>query len=161
MRGWENKALATLIKKICLGLILTLFIQMVLVSDLRAFTIIENKMFSEGPYLFKVEVQVYGRGSAKKNPMIVNSVKVKIKNDRASSKILTVKSIRAYIDPIVYKDLETKAYPISPSQWVTKYYRLPRDKRPLLGEQGFIQIVFDGFAIHFNPRERKFQGPLK
>jgi hypothetical protein len=137
------------------------FLQMVLSPDLSAFTIIEKKVFKEGPFLFKLEVQVYGTGSAKKIPLRVNSVKVKIKNERASSQTLEVKAVRAYLEPQVFQDLETRGYPVSPGQWVTKYYRLAKEKRPLLGEQGFIQISFKGFAITFSPRERKFQGPLK
>ena len=53
-------------------------------------------------------VQVYGRGSAKKLPMSVGSVKVKIKNERRSSKTLEVKAVRAYLDRQVFQDLETK-----------------------------------------------------
>jgi hypothetical protein len=134
---------------------------MALSSDLSAFTIIENRIFAEGPFLFKLEVQVYGAGTSKKPPLRVSSVKVKIKNERASSKTLEVKAVRAYLDPQVYQDIGTRGYPITPGQWVTKYYRLPKEKRPLLGEHGFIQIVFDGFTITFNPKERKFHGPTK
>ena len=130
-------------------------------SDLSAFTIIENRIFAEGPFLFKVEIQVFGGGTSKNPPLRVNSVKVKIKNERASSRTLEVKTVRAYLDPQVYQDIETKGYRVTPGQWVTKYYRLSKEKRPLLGEQGFIQIVFDGFTITFNPRERKFQGPMR
>jgi hypothetical protein len=136
-------------------------LQMALSPDLPAFTIIENKVFTEGPFQFKLEVQVHGRGSAKKLPMAVSSVKVKIKNEKRSSKTLEVKAVRAYLAPQVFQDIETKGYPVTPGQWVTKYYRLPKEKRPLLGEQGFVQVVFDGFTITFSPRERKFQGPLK
>ncbi len=130
-------------------------------SDLGAFTIIENKMFSEGPFLFKIEVQVYGSGSAKKNPMRMTSLKVKIKNDRASSQSLTVKNIRAFMEPQVYQDIETKGYPIAPSQWVTKYYRLSKGKQPILGENASIEVDFESFKIKFHPREKKFQGPIK
>ena len=140
---------------------LFLLLQGALSPDLPAFTIIENKVFAEGPFLFKLEVQVYGRGSSKKPPLGVTSIKVKIKNERASSRPLQVRAVRAYLDPLVYQDVETKGYRVTPGQWVTKYYRLPRDQRPLLTEQGFIQMVFEGFTIHFNPRERKFQGPMK
>jgi hypothetical protein len=135
--------------------------QMALSPDLSAFTIIENKTFAEGPFLFKLEVQVYGGGSSKKPPLRVNSVKLKIKNERASSKTLEVKAVRAYLTPQAHQDIETRGYPITPGQWVTKYYRFPKEKRPLLTEQGFIQIAFDGFTITFNPRERRFQGPMK
>jgi len=136
-------------------------LQIVLSPDLPAFTIIENKVFTEGPFQFRLEVQVHGRGSAKKLPMAVSSVKVKIKNEKRSSKTLEVKAVRAYLDRQVFQDLETRGYPVTPGQWVTKYYRIPREKRPLLGEQGFVQMVFDGFTITFSPRERKFLGPLK
>ncbi len=143
-----------------LALAISLLLPIFLIPDLWAFSLTENKMFSEGPYLFKMEVEVNGRGSPKKNPMRMTSLKVKIKNDRASSKPLTVKSIRAYLDPQIYQDIETKGYPITPAQWVTKFYRLPKGKQPLLGEQASIEIAFDTFIIRFNPRERKFQGPM-
>jgi hypothetical protein len=148
-------------RTISLALALSFLLPMALSSDLPAFTITENRIFAEGPFLFKVEVQVYGPGTSKKPPLRVSSVKVKIKNERASSRTLEVKAVRAYLDPQVYQDIETREYPVTPGQWVTKYYRLPKEKRPLLGEQGFIQIVFDGFTIAFNPKERKFQGPTK
>ncbi len=130
-------------------------------SDLKAFSITENKMFSEGPFLFKIEVQLSGSGSAKKNPMRMTSLKVKIKNDRASSQTLTVKTIRAFLEPQVYQDIETKGYPIAPSQWVTKYYRLSKEKQPILGENASIEVTFDSFKVKFHPREKKFQGPIK
>jgi len=136
-------------------------LQIVLSPGLPAFTIIENKVFTEGPFQFRLEVQVYGRGSAKKLPMSVSSVKVKIKSEKRSSETLEVKAVRAYLDRQVFQDLETKGYPVTPGQWVTKYYRFPRGKRPLLGEQGYVQVAFDGFTITFSPRERKFLGPLK
>ena len=126
---------------------------------LLAFTIIEKKTFNEGPFLFKLEVQVYGTGSAKKIPLRVNSVKVKIKNERASSKVLQVKAVRAYHDSKVFRDIETKGYSVIPGQWVTKYFRFPKDTRPLLGEEGFFQVVFEDFTINFRPKERKFQKP--
>ncbi len=131
------------------------------ITDLWGFSIVEDKMFTDGPYLFKVEVQVLGRGSAKKRPMQLTSLKVKIKNDRASSKTLLVKSIRAYLEPQVYQDMETKGYSISPAQWVTKYYRLPKNKQPFLGEEAFIEIAFETFSLRFRPGDRKFQGPIK
>ncbi|HYB21400.1 MAG TPA: hypothetical protein VEH09_10730 [Thermodesulfobacteriota bacterium] len=142
-----------------LALGIALFLPLLLIPDLWAFSVTENKMFSEGPYLFKMEVEVNGRGNPKKNPIRMTALKVKIKNDRASSKPLTVKSIRAYLDSQSYQDIETKGYPITPAQWVTKYYRLPKGKQPLLGEQPSIEIAFDTFTIRFNPRDRKFQGP--
>ena len=148
-------------RTIPLALALSFLLPMALSTDLSAFTVIESRIFAEGPFLFKIEVQVYGGGTVKKPPLRVNSVKIKIKNERASSRTLEVKAVRAYLDPQVYQDIETRGYPITPGQWVTKYYRLSKEKRPLLGEQGFIQIVFDGFTITFNPKERKFQGPMK
>jgi len=148
-------------RTISLALAVSFLGQMALSPDLSAFTIIETKIFSEGPFLFKLEVQVYGGGSSKKPPLRVNSVKIKIKNERASSKTLEVNAVRAYLNPQAYQDIETRGYPITPGRWVTKYYRLPKETRPLLTEQGFIQIAFDGFTITFNPRERRFQGPMK
>jgi hypothetical protein len=132
-----------------------------LASELQAFSITEKKIFTQGPYLFQIEVQMSGRGSTKKNPMKMTALKVKIKNDRASSQTLMVKSIRAYLDPRIHQDIETAGYPVTPGQWVTKYYRLPKEKQPLLGEQGLIEIAFDTFLIRFKPRERKFQGPVQ
>ncbi len=149
-----------LLKAICILLALFFLSQMAFSPSLLAFTIIEKRTFNEGPLLFMLEVQVYGSGSSRKIPMRVNSVKVKIKNERASSKVLEVKAVRAYLEPQVFQDLETRGYPVSPGQWVTKYYRFPKEKRPLLGEKGFIQIAFDGFTLTFNPKERKFLGPL-
>ena len=148
-------------RTISLALAVSFLGQMALSPDLSAFTIIENKIFAEGPFLFKLEVQVYGGGNSKKTPLRVNSVKLKIKNERASSKTLEVKAARAYLNPQSYQDMEIRGYPITPGQWVTKYYRFPKEKRPFLTEQGFIQIAFDGFTITFNPRERRFQGPMK
>lgn len=138
-----------------------LFLGLLLIPDLWAFSITESGMFTDGPYLFKMEVQVSGRGSSRKDPMRMTSLKVKIKNDRASSKTLVVKTIRAYLEPQIYQDIETRGYPITPAQWVTKYYRLPKEKQPLLGGQPYVEIAFDTFTIRFNPRERKFHGPAK
>jgi hypothetical protein len=149
-----------LLRTLCIVFGFFFFFQLAFSPGLWAFTIIEKKTFKEGSFLFRLEVQVYGSGSAKKIPLRVNSVKVKIKNERASSKVLEVKAVRAYLEPQVFQDLETRGYPVSPGQWVTKYYRFPKEKRLFLGEKGFIQIAFDGFTLAFNPRERKFQGPL-
>jgi hypothetical protein len=142
-----------------LVLILPLFL--LLAGDLWALSITETRMFSEGPYLFKMEFQVQVRGSVRKNPSPMTSLKIKIKNDRASSRPLVVKTIRVYLYPQVSQDIETRGYPITPSQWVTKYYRLPKDKQPLLGDQATIEVAFETFAVRFNPRTRKFQGPIK
>jgi hypothetical protein len=142
-------------------LALFFFLQMAFSPGLFAFTIIEKKTFNEGPFLFKLEVQVYGSGSAKKIPLRVNSVKVKIKNERASSKALGVKAVRAYRDSQLFQDIDTKGFPVAPGQWVTKYFRFPKDTRPQLGGEGFFQVIFEDFTITFSPRERKFLGPLK
>jgi hypothetical protein len=125
------------------------------------FTITETQIFSTGPYAFKLQIQVNGHGNFKKPPVTLTSVKVKIKNDRASSDILKVKAIRAYLASNVFQDIETAAYPISPGQWVTKFYRIPKGKRPLLSEKSYVEITFEGFAIQFYPKERKFQGPAQ
>jgi len=140
---------------------LALFLQMIPVPDLWAFTIIEKKIVKESPYAFKMEVQVYGRGNLKKGPVRMTSLKVKIKNEKAGSEILKVKTIRVYPEPKIYTDVETVGYPVSPGKWVTKYYRLQKQRQPVLSDQGYIEISFENFAIQFNPRERKFQGPIK
>jgi hypothetical protein len=134
-----------------------LFLQISFSSDLQAFSISETKKFREGPYTLQVEIQVTGPGKAKRNPMQVSSLKVKIKNERVSSQVLKVQSIRAFQEPKIFTDIETRGYSISPGQWVTKYFRLPKGKKPSLSNEGFIQIVFENFNIQFNPRERKFQ----
>ena len=150
-----------LLKATFIILALFFFLQMAFCPGLFAFTIIEKKTFNEGPFLFKLEFQVYGSGSAKKIPMRVNSVKVKIKNERASSKILDVKAVRAYRDGQLFQDIDTKGFPVGPGQWVTRYFRFPKDTRPLMGSEGFFQVVFEDFTITFSPRERKFLGPQR
>lgn len=140
---------------------LLFLVQVSFSSDLQAFSIAETKIFRQGSYTLKLEIQVSGRGKLRKNPVQLSSLKVKIKNERASSEVLKVKTIRAYQEPKVYKDIETREYSISPGQWVTKYFRLPKGKKPFLSDQGFLEIVFENFTIQFSPRERKFQGPLK
>ena len=132
-------------------------LQIILSSDLHAFSISETKKFSQGPYILQLEIQVKGPGKAKRNPIQVSSLKVKIKNERASSQVLKVQTIRAFQEPKIFTDIETRGYSISPGQWVTKYFRLPKGKKPFLGDEGFIQIVFDRFNIQFSPREKKFQ----
>lgn len=91
----------------------------------------------------------------------MSSLKVKIKNEKAGPENLKVKTIRVYAQPNVYLDLETLGYSISPRQWVTKYYRLKKNKQFILNESGYIEIIFENFSILFNPRQRNFQGPLK
>lgn len=132
-----------------------------LAADLWAFrTIAEKKIFKEGPYSFQMEVQIKGSGSLKKTAKMT-SLKVKIKNEKVSPDTLRVKAIRNYTEPKVFSEIETRGYPVSPGQWVTKYYRLPKKNRPVLGEKGYIEIAFEKFVIRFMPRERKFQGPMK
>jgi hypothetical protein len=140
---------------------LTISLQTILFADLWAFTVIEKKNFREGSLPFKMEVQVYGRGNLKKGPITMSSLKVKIKNEKAGPENLKVKTIRVYAQPNVYLDLETLGYSISPRQWVTKYYRLKKNKQFILNESGYIEIIFENFSILFNPRQRNFQGPLK
>ena len=140
----------------------TFFGQMLFPVNLEAsFSISETQVFSSGPYALKVEIQFNGTGRSKKKPMQMSSLKVKIKNDRASSEVLKVKTIRTYMEPNIYQDIETLGYPISPGQWVTKFYRLPKGKRPILTEKGFVEITFENFAIQFFPREHRFSGPKK
>ena len=139
----------------------TLFVPLVLTADLWAFNIVETSHFKEGPYTFKMEVQVNGRGSIKKAPFRITSLKVKIKNEKASSEILKVKTIRVYTDPVVYTDIETRGYAVSPTQWVTKYYRLRKEKQPLVTDKGFIEINFENFAVIFSPQERRFLTPFR
>jgi len=139
----------------------TLFVPLVLSADLWAFTIVEDRHFKEGPYTFKMEVQVNGRGSVKKAPFRITSLKVKIKNERASSEILKVKTVRVYRDPSVYTDIETRGFSVSPTQWVTKYYRLRKEKQPLVSDKGFIEIAFENFAVIFSPQERRFLPPIR
>jgi hypothetical protein len=130
-------------------------------GNLAAFySISETRIFSDGPYAFKMEIQFNGTGTSKK-PLQMSSLKVKIKNDRASSEVLKVKTIRAYPETNVFQDIETLGYPISPGQWVTKFYRLSKGKRPVLSDRGFIEIAFENFTIQFYPRERRFSGPTR
>jgi hypothetical protein len=144
----------------CLVIGFTLISPFFLAADLWAFTITEKKIFKEGPYSFQMEVQIKGSGSLKKKAKMT-SLKVKIKNGKASSDILRVKAIRNYTESKVLSDIETRGYPISPGQWVTKYYRLPKKNQPFLGEKGYVEIAFENFVIQFMPRGRKFQGPMK
>ena len=144
---------------IALGFALS--VPLFLTADLWAFTIVETSNFKEGLYTFKMEVQVNGRGSVKKAPFRITSLKVKIKNERASSEILKVKTIRVYTDPAVYTDIETRGFSVVPSQWVTKYYRLRKDKQPVVNDKGFIEISFESFTVVFNPRERRFLSPFR
>ncbi len=134
--------------------------QISLSSDLRAFSVAETQVFRQGPYTFQLEIQASGPGKIKRDLIQLSSIKVKIKNERASSEVLKVKAIRAFQEPNIFKDMETRGYSISPGQWVTKYLRLPKAKKPYLTPKGFIAIVFENFTIQFIPQERKFRGPL-
>jgi len=130
-------------------------------SDLKAFSSTETTTFHQGPFAFKIEISVKGNGSLKKQyPLPITSVKLKMKNERASSEVLRVKTIRIYSTPNVFRDVETREFTISPGQWVTKYFRLRKESQPLLGEKGYIEITFENFVIQFHPRERKFYGPV-
>jgi len=160
-RPGQEQSLGRSFRIICFSLGLTLFWPIALPANLWAFSISETKIFAEKPYAFKLEVQMSGKGSLKKGDIRMSSLKVKIKNEKASSGGLKVKTIRAYLQPKVYRDIETLGYSISPGQWVTKFYRLRKEKQPLLGDGGHIEIAFENFNIQFNPRERKFSGPLK
>jgi hypothetical protein len=120
----------------------------------------ESQVFSRGSYAFKLEIQVNGNGAFKKHTATLTSLKVKIKSDRASSDVLKVKAIRVYMDPKVYQDIETLGYAVTPGNWVTKFYRLPKGKRPSLNERSYIEISFGGFLIRFQPHDRKFMGPI-
>jgi hypothetical protein len=108
-----------------------------------------------------MEIFFNGTGSLKKWPLKMTSLKVKMKNDRASSETLRVKTIRTYINEKAYQDIDTQGFTVSPGQWVTKYYRLRKEKQPTLSEHGYIEIAFENFTIQFYPRERKFVGPNK
>ena len=128
--------------------------------EAAAFSASEAKLFHHGPFAFKMELSITGNGSLKKsNPIPITSLKIKVKNEKASSEILKIKAIRVYIAPTVFRDIETREFTVSPGQWVTKYFRLRKEVQPLLGEKGYVEIAFENFSIQFNPRERKFQGP--
>ena len=140
-----------------LGFLLSLF----MISDLWAFSASASKLFHQGPFAFKVEISLTGSGSLKKTgPIPITSLKLKMKNEKASSEVLKVKAIRVYTSPSVFRDIETRDIIVSPGQWVTKYFRLRKEVQPLLGEKGYIEVAFEHFSIQFLPRERKFHGPV-
>lgn len=148
------------VKKFFLTLLLIIFGQLIFNGELLAYAIAERKIFAVGSYAFKLEIQISGKGSFKKSRSLpVTSLKVKIKNERASSEVLKVKAIRIFQDPAVYQDIETKIFRISPGQWVTKYFRLSRRGNHLITAQGFVAIEFEDFSVRFYPWARKFQGP--
>ncbi|MBI4496053.1 MAG: hypothetical protein HY697_03870 [Deltaproteobacteria bacterium] len=130
-------------------------------GELWAFSISESRIFVEGPFLVRLQIQLSGPGSLKKKPLRVSALKVKIKNERASTAPLSIRSIRAYPNPSVHQDIETQGFSVSPGQWVTKYYRLKKGHHPLLPDEGFIGIDFEKFSVTFHPRQQKFQGPNK
>jgi len=142
---------------VLLGFFLSLFIA----SELWAFSASESKIFHQGPFAFKLEISLSGTGSLKKsNPLPVTSLKLKMKNEKASSEVLKIKAIRVYVAPAVFRDIETREFSVVPGQWVTKYFRLRKEVQPLLGEKGYVEIAFETFSIQFHPRERKFYGPF-
>ena len=145
------------VSAVLLGFFLSLF----MTSEGWAFSASESKLFHHGPFAFKVEISLSGNGSLKKtNPIPITSLKLKIKNEKASSEALKVKTIRVYFAPSVFRDIETREFSVSPGQWVTKYFRLRKEVQPLLGEKGYVEIGLENFSIQFNPRERKFSGPV-
>jgi hypothetical protein len=159
---FEEEIMSKWLAGIGSGLGFILLLEMIQPHPLPAFSIAKAKIFSAGVYTFQMEVRVSGHNLTKKRTAFkMSSLKVKIKNKRASSGILKVRAIRAHLSPNAHQDIETKGYPISPGQWVTKYYRLSEEKRPVIGEQGYIEIAFEHFTVRFNPRDRTFQGPLK
>lgn len=148
-------------KKLHLILGITFLFQFFFNTELLAYSISESKIFAVGPYAFKLEIQISGQGNLKKSSSLsVSSLKIKIKNDRASSQDLKVKAIRIFQDSTLYKDIETKAFAISPGKWTTKYFRLSRRGNHSLTPQGFISIEFENFSVRFRLWEKKFQGPI-
>jgi hypothetical protein len=140
---------------------LVFFLSLFITSELRAFSASESKIFHQGPFAFKLEISLTGDGSLKKTaPIPITSLKLKMKNEKASSEALKVKTIRVYIAPTVFRDIETREFSVAPGQWVTKYFRLRKEVQPLLGEKGYVEIAFETFSIQFHPRERKFHGPV-
>jgi hypothetical protein len=130
-------------------------------SDSWAFTASEKQTFHHGPFAFKIEMSIKGDGSLKKQiPIPITSIKVKMKNERASAESLKVKAIRVYFVPSVFREVATREFTITPGQWVTKYFHLRKESQPLLGEKGYIEVIFENFSIQFYPREHKFVGPV-
>lgn len=130
-------------------------------ANLWAFSVVERANFREGSFSFKMELQVSGSGRLKKGPVRISAIKVKIKNERASPGVLQVKTIRAYQESSVYKDIETIGFSVAPGQWVTKFYQMRRENRPFLNDQGYLEVAFQKFTIQFDLRQRKFSGPFK
>lgn len=139
----------------------TFLLHIFLSPPLFAFSASESRVFKEGPYSFRMEVQFRARGSLKKKTCRLTSVKVKIKNDQGSSAALKVRSVRAFSDAKVYGDIETLGFSVVPGNWVTKFYRLKKHKQPLIYEDGYVEVAFDNFRILFLPWERRLQGPIR
>ncbi len=147
-------------KKIYLISGITFLFLLIFNKTVSAYSVTESKIFAIGPYAFKLEIHISGKGSFKKSSMLpVSSLKIKIKNDRASSQDLKVKAIRIFQEPTVHQDIETKAFVIPPGNWKTKYFRLSRRGHHFITPQGFIAVEFENFSIRFRLWERKFQGP--
>ncbi len=148
------------VKKLSLISGITFLLLLIFNKALLAYSVTESKIFAVGPYAFKLEIKISGKGNLKKSSVLpVSSLKIKIKNDRASSQVLKVKAIRIFQDPTVHQDIETKAFVIPPGNWKTKFFRLSRRGSHSITPQGFIAIEFENFSIRFRLWERKFQGP--
>lgn len=152
----------TRFRRVSVCALLTLFLlSLIMTSELWAFSASASQLFHQGPFAFKMEISLTGNGSLKKmNSLPITSLKIKMKNEKASSGVLKVKAIRVYTDPSVFRDIETREFSVSPGQWVTKYFRLRKEVQPLLGEKGYVEVAFENFSIQFHPRERKFHGPV-
>lgn len=145
-------------KKLLLLLGIIFLLPLMFNNELFAYSVTESKIFAVGSYAFKLEIQISGKGNLKKSSSLpISSLKIKIKNDRASSQDLKVKAIRIFREPMVYQDVETKAFVIPPGNWTTKYFRLSRRGKHSITPQGFVSIEFENFSIHFRVWERKFQ----
>lgn len=146
------------LKKLLLLLGITFLFQLMFNNELFAYSVTESKIFAVGPYAFKLEIQISGKGNLKKSSSLpISSLKIKIKNDRASSQDLKIKAIRIFQEPMVHQDVETKAFIIPPGKWATKYFRLSRRGNHSITTQGFISIEFENFSVRFQVWERKIQ----
>lgn len=130
-------------------------------SELLAFSTSASRLFHREPLAFRIEISLSGDGNLKKpKPLSISSLKIKVKNEKASPEALKVKAIRIYTTPGVFRDVETQEFSISPGQWVTRHFRMRKPVQPVLGEKGYVEVVFEKFSIQFYPREKKFQGPV-
>lgn len=152
-----------MIKIAALALGAVFFFQPFWGDELQALPIVESKSFTADSHSFLMEIHVSGGHYKKKRPLMLSSLKLKIRNERTPAGVgdLVVKAIRAYSDPAVLTDIETRGFSIAPGKWVTKFYLLPKKRRIVIGEQGFIEVTFENFIIRFSPKERKFQGPIQ